>query len=558
MSNEKSAPTRLTIGAKCLGLTAVNTLLLLAVAGAGFWGIQRTSAAADRLLEGDVQIAEHAAAGKNEMLQLRRYEKDIFLNCQDPAKVDEYAAKFKAAKASLAGRIEFLKGMPAANKDRIRAVSEDLTTYAEGMDVILAKVKSGEIKTPQDGNKAIGPYKDEIRDLEQKADDSLRDANGRMARVAEDMRRDSRAALVTMAVFAAAALLLGVGLSTLLSRGITRPLRRMGTVMQDVAAGAGDLTRQVPVESSDEVGTLAGRVNALIKRIHDLVVPIRLATIQLNATATQIAATAAEQNGTVQTFNASTTEIAASARQITATAAELSRTMSEVDERAREAAALADSGRSVLGQMEATMQQLNDATGSISGKLGTIREKANGINLMVTTITKVADQTNLLSINAAIEAEKAGEAGRGFLVVAREIRRLADQTAVATLDIEQMVRQMQSAVSSGVMEMDKFSERTRGCVTQAEEVSRQIGEVLEQVHTLSARFQSVSEGMGQQNEGARQIGEAIVQLAASVKQVSVSVKDFSSAAEHLRTSAQGLQREVGQFTVACEGVGNRE
>jgi methyl-accepting chemotaxis protein WspA len=113
-----------------------------------------------------------------------------------------------------------------------------------------------------------------------------------------------------------------------------------------------------------------------------------------------------------------------------------------------------------------------------------------------------------------------------------------------------MVRHMQSAVSAGVMEMDKFSERTRGCAGQAEELSRHVGQVLEQVDFLNGRFQTVSEGMSQQAEGAHQIGEAIVQLAASVKQVSVSVKDFSSAAEHLRTSAQGLQREVGQFTVA--------
>ncbi len=549
MLKETSAPTRLTIGAKCLGLTAVNALLLLAVAGAGLWGIHSTSADADRMLKGDVQIVEHAAAAQNDVLELRRYEKDIFLNCLEPAKVDEYADKFKAARSSLAGHLLALMEL-VPNKERIRVEGEDLKTYANAMEVVIAKARSGEIKTPQDGNKAITPYKDAIRDLEARTTDSMSDANGRMAKLSEQMDRDSRAALLTMAAFAGVALLLGAGLSTLVSRGITKPLKRMGSVMCDVAAGAGDLTREVPVESGDEVGTLAGSVNALIRRIHDLVVPIRLATVQLNATATQIAATAAEQNGTVQTFNASTTEIAASAREITATSAELSRTMTEVEQHAREAAALADAGRTGLQTMEATMQQLNDATGSISAKLGTIREKANGINLMVTTITKVADQTNLLSINAAIEAEKAGEAGRGFLVVAREIRRLADQTAVATLDIEQMVRHMQSAVSSGVMEMDKFSERTRGCVSQAEEVSRQIGEVLEQVHTLSSRFQAVNEGMGQQTEGARQIGEAIVQLAASVKQVSVSVKDFSSAAEHLRTSAQGLQREVGQFTVS--------
>ena len=108
-------------------------------------------------------------------------------------------------------------------------------------------------------------------------------------------------------------------------------------------------------------------------------------------------------------------------------------------------------------------------------------KKASGINSVVTTITKVADQTNLLSINAAIEAEKAGEAGRGFLVVAREIRRLADQTAVATLDIEQMVRQMQAAVSAGVMEMDKFREDVRGGIMQTSEISGQMGQILDQV-----------------------------------------------------------------------------
>ena len=118
------------------------------------------------------------------------------------------------------------------------------------------------------------------------------------------------------------------------------------------------------------------------------------------------------------------------------------------------------------------MKQLAESTASISAKLGMIREKAGNINVVVTTITKVADQTNLLSINAAIEAEKAGEYGRGFLVVAREIRRLADQTAVATLDIERMVRQMQDAVSAGVMEMDKFTDEVRSGVGQVTQINQ--------------------------------------------------------------------------------------
>jgi methyl-accepting chemotaxis protein WspA len=545
-------PTRLTIGKKCLGLTATNTLLLLAVAATGFWGIHSISACADKLLKIEAKIAEHAAAAQNDMLELRRFEKDSFLNCLDRKKVAEYGEKFNGAYASLRGHMNVLEGLVSTprDKERVRAMNKELNTYMTAMRGILPRVKAGEIRTPQAGNQAIIPYKDAIHKMEDLAVELAHAGNADLARVSQEMAGQAWTTVVIMVAISAAAVVFGLVLSSLLSRGITRPLHHMAGVMENLSAGAGDLTQQVPIHSADEIGALSGQVNALIKRIHDLVVPIRVATIQLNATATEIAATAAEQNGTVQSFNSSTTEIAASAKQIIVTSDELHRTMDEVQQRAREAESLADSGRTGLQQMEATMQQLSDATASISGKLGTIREKANGINMLVTTITKVADQTNLLSINAAIEAEKAGETGRGFLVVAREIRRLADQTAVATLDIEQMVRHMQSAVSAGVMEMDKFSQRVRSCITQTADVSRQIGQALEQGQTLHERFQVVNEGMGQQNEGARQIGEAILQLAASVKQVSVSVRDFSSAAENLRNAAQGLQREVGQFTVA--------
>ena len=103
---------------------------------------------------------------------------------------------------------------------------------------------------------------------------------------------------------------------------------------------------------------------------------------------------------------------------------------------------------------------------------------------MVTTINKVADQTNLLSLNAAIEAAKAGEFGQGFAVVAREIRRLADQTAIATLDIEQMVKEMQSSVSSGVMGMEKFAQEVQSAVREVNEISGQIAHIIEQVQGL--------------------------------------------------------------------------
>ena len=124
-----------------------------------------------------------------------------------------------------------------------------------------------------------------------------------------------------------------------------------------------------------------------------------------------------------------------------------------------------------------------------------LSEKAGNISQVVTTITKVADQTNLLSLNAAIEAEKAGEYGRGFAVVATEIRRLADQTAVSTYDIEQIVKEIQSAVAAGVMGMDKFSEEVRRGMQDMQQVGGQLSQVIQQVQALAPRIESVNEGM---------------------------------------------------------------
>lgn len=340
-----------------------------------------------------------------------------------------------------------------------------------------------------------------------------------------------------------------ISLLLILSVGFSGRINRAVSVAERIAEG--DLTCAAQAtRSQDESGVLLRAINLMNENLNVLVGAVRQASLQLNSTATQIAAAAGEQKGTVQGFNASTSEIAAAVRQISSTGQELFTTVEDLHNRTDQTAGLADAGRSLLRDMEATMGQLSAANSSISGRLGLIREKAGAINAVVETITKVADQTNLLSINAAIEAEKAGEAGRGFLVVAREIRRLADQTAVATLDIEQMVRQMQDAVSAGVMEMDKFSEQVRACIAQVSVVSGQMSDVIGQVQNLSDQFHGVSEGMRQQSQGARQIDEAMGQLVTGVHQVTSTVKEFHSAADNLRASAGVLREQVDKFHVA--------
>ncbi len=367
--------------------------------------------------------------------------------------------------------------------------------------------------------------------------------------IESDAASESRFWMNAMVVLSIAAISLLGFFGTALARGIVRSTNTLIARVEEMASGASDLTARVPIESKDELGQLGLGINQLIFKIQSVVSKVRESSIQVLATASQISATAQQQQGTVAGLNSSGTQIAAAVREISQTGRELSTTMDEVHERAHHTATLAVAGRERLVAMEQTMGQLVESTASISSKLATIREKADTINMVVVTITKVADQTNLLSINAAIEAEKAGEFGRGFLVVAREIRRLADQTAVATLDIESMVRLMQDAVASGVMQMDKFSDQVRSSVGRVAEINGQTGQIITEVSGLGERFRFVNEGMRNQTVGAEQIDEAMGTMASNIRLTASALDEFNRATAHLRSSIEQLNSEIASFKV---------
>ena len=315
-------------------------------------------------------------------------------------------------------------------------------------------------------------------------------------------------------------------------------------------AAEGDLTGEMMIyREKDVIAELSVGIQSMLDNLNELVAQVQKSGIQVTSSATEIAATARQQEATVTEQAATTNQIKATVTEISATARELVNTMNEVTGVAWKTSESASQGQASLGRMKETMQQMLDATAAISSKLAVLSEKASNINTVVTTITKVADQTNLLSLNAAIEAEKAGEYGVGFSVVATEIRRLADQTAVATWDIEQMVKEMQSAVSAGVMGMDKFSEEVHRGVDEVSHVGEQLAEVIEQVQTLIPRFEEVNEGMQSQSLGAEQISEAMIQLSESAEQTAESLCQSNNAIDQLTQAAQGLQESVSHFRI---------
>ncbi|MGQ7858624.1 methyl-accepting chemotaxis protein [Pseudomonas sp. CBS] len=355
------------------------------------------------------------------------------------------------------------------------------------------------------------------------------------------------AAKISMGVSLILAILAAGLCGLLLMRAIMAPMKRIVDILEVMRTG--DLSKRLNLERKDEFGAVETGFNDMMTELTALVSQAQRSSVQVTTSVTEIAATSKQQQATATETAATTTEIGATSREIAATSKDLVRTMTEVSTAADQASVAAGSGQQGLARMEETMHSVMGAADLVNAKLAILNEKAGNINQVVVTIVKVADQTNLLSLNAAIEAEKAGEYGRGFAVVATEVRRLADQTAVATYDIEQMVREIQSAVSAGVMGMDKFSEEVRRGMFEVQQVGEQLSQIIHQVQALAPRVLMVNEGMQAQATGAEQINHALVQLGDASSQTVESLRQASFAIDELSQVAVGLRSGVSRFKV---------
>jgi methyl-accepting chemotaxis protein WspA len=315
-------------------------------------------------------------------------------------------------------------------------------------------------------------------------------------------------------------------------------------------AAVGDLTGSVSVKGSDAIGRMGDGLQTMVENLRKLINNVQKAGIQVTTSATEIAASAKQQEATGIEQAQTSVEILSTTKEISANTAQLLKTMESATAVADYTTSATAEAQTNLKRMDATMQHMVSATDSINAKLAALSEKASNINSVLITITKVADQTNILSLNAAIEAEKAGDAGRGFSVVATEIRRLADQTSVSTWDIEQMLKEMQSAVSASVMGMDKFSEEIRRSVGEVRQVGEQLSSVMDQVQKLAPQFDLVLQGMQSQAVGASQISDTMMQLNDATQQTVESLKATSEAVHQLQYAASDLQASVATFSVS--------
>lgn len=335
-----------------------------------------------------------------------------------------------------------------------------------------------------------------------------------------------------------------------IARGVSKPIEAAAAAAERLAAA--DLSVDIRERGVGETRAMLGAMRRATNGLVTLLRRVRASGESLGAAAERIRDSAREQAEIAQQFGASSTEIAAAVREITATQQELNDAMQAVARSVREASAAAGEGRAALVGLSGEIGSLAAGADGIARNLESIRERADRIGSVVASMAKVANQTNLLSVNAAMEAERAGEAGAGFRAVAREIRRLSEQTADAALSIEAIVNEMQRAVATGVEEMSRYAGSVQGGVQKAQAIGVELGTVIGGVERLGGEVDLVARGMEAQALGVTQVSQAIATLTEGASRTAAVAAGASATGDELGARAEGFRREVEAFRLPPE------
>jgi methyl-accepting chemotaxis protein len=477
--------------------------LLLVVVATAYSGLN----AYGDFIEGDIKIAQHAERARANVLGMRRFEKDMFLNVGDKHREVEYHDKWNEQHEHLVARLTDIDRYSSSSelKAQLMQIRQWLGEYERGFRLVAADIAAGQLSTPEECNLAIGKVKDPIHKLEALVSELAVDYFQRAEQGAERVASQSRRARVTMTLLTLLTVLASIVIGFYFTRSITRPLLDIVQAAERIAQG--DLRRTVEVTQNDETGKLQAAMRQMVEKLTRVISEVRTAS-------TALAAASEQMSSTSQSLAQGTSEQAASIEETTSSLEEMSASITQNADNSRQTERVA-------------MQGMVEAEESGKAMVETVAVM-KGIVQKISIIEEIAYQTNLLALNAAIEAARAGDQGRGFAVVATEVRKLAERSQAASQEIGALAdTSMKVAERSGV----------------------RLGELVPAIRKTSELVQEVAAACREQSSGVAQINQAVGTVDQVTQRNASGAEELASTAEELSAQAEALHDLMSFFNV---------
>jgi methyl-accepting chemotaxis protein len=544
--------TNMKIGTRLILGFSIILLFLVAISITGYWGTHLLEREVDDVITREAKLVEYAQRSRANVNMLRRFEKDLFINIADPAKVAEYRKKWNEALEHCTERFDAIDKLVTDPKDKaiVAAIRKDSGTYGAGFNKVADQIVAGQITTTQEANKAIGDYKEATHNTETLVTDFAKQIDERMANMKQDSDAIGRKINIILAAFSLAAIVLAFVIMITLIISIKRPLTAIYAMISDIAQGEGDLTRRLAYASRDELGEICTMFNLFVEKLRTTISQVASSTTQVASAASQLRATSMQSATGAEEVAAQTTTLATAAEEMAATSGDIAQNCHLAADGSQHANNTASAGAAVVEKTVEVMNQIALKVQESAKTVESLGNRSDQIGAIIGTIEDIADQTNLLALNAAIEAARAGEQGRGFAVVADEVRALAERTTKATREIGEMIKAIQVETRGAVAAMEEGVHQVESGTAEAAKSGAALQEILEQVNEVSMQVNQIATAAEQQTATSSEISGNITQITDVIQQTARGAEESATAASQLAKTAEELQRLVSQFKVA--------
>lgn len=328
------------------------------------------------------------------------------------------------------------------------------------------------------------------------------------------------------------------------------PLNNVVAAMKEISNGDGDLGRRLTVKGKDELAELSGAFNLFVSNIMDVVKQVGSSVDSLSSSSAELADTAEKTDQSIAQQKSAIDNVSSASNQMMASVDDVARHASTAAQTARQSDAEVKGTMDVLLNSIGSIKQLTNEIDSASQAIGQLEADSNTITSVLDVIRGIADQTNLLALNAAIEAARAGEQGRGFAVVADEVRNLAQRTQDSTQEIQGMIEQLQTSAIKAVEVMQKSQEQASECVEHAENAGDSLRVITQDISTMNDMNNQIASASEEQNLAMQAINSSITTLLGQVERTVDGSKDTAQNSESMQKLSTNLKELIGTFKVA--------